>query len=141
MNKKIPYYSHICLVALLSLFVIKIYPNTNSLENPNLNWMYVDFDVSIAKGILSKNYENFENRLIKYGNTCNPLIPNSLTNLDIFSLAKEIYKKNNLSVIKKRRNKKIPKIIHHIWLGGQLPEKYEVCIHSWKKHHPDWQFK
>ena len=38
------------------------------------------------------------------------------------------------------RETSIPKIIHHIWLGSPLPEKYIYFINSWKKHHPDWQY-
>ena len=32
----------------------------------------------------------------------------------------------------------IPKIIHHIWLGGSLPEKYLNYVLSWKKFNPTW---
>lgn len=35
---------------------------------------------------------------------------------------------------------RIPKIIHHIWLGSPLPEKYARYIETWKKHHPTWTF-
>ncbi len=35
----------------------------------------------------------------------------------------------------------IPKIIHQIWLGGPLPERYKKWQASWKKHHPDWIYK
>jgi mannosyltransferase OCH1-like enzyme len=35
---------------------------------------------------------------------------------------------------------RIPKIIHHIWLGSPLPAKYARYIETWKKHHPDWTF-
>lgn len=34
----------------------------------------------------------------------------------------------------------IPKIIHHIWLGSPLPEKYRIFRETWMHHHPDWQF-
>lgn len=34
----------------------------------------------------------------------------------------------------------IPKIIHQIWLGSPLPEKYAYFVTSWKKKHPDWQY-
>jgi len=33
----------------------------------------------------------------------------------------------------------IPKIIHHIWLGSDLPEEYKFYIESWKTHHPAWK--
>lgn len=35
---------------------------------------------------------------------------------------------------------KIPKIIHHIWLGSPLPERCRILRETWIKHHPDWQF-
>lgn len=35
---------------------------------------------------------------------------------------------------------RIPKIIHHIWLGSPLPEKCRVLRETWVKNHPDWQF-
>jgi inositol phosphorylceramide mannosyltransferase catalytic subunit len=34
----------------------------------------------------------------------------------------------------------IPKIIHQIWLGSNVPEKYQVFLDSWKKFHPDWTY-
>ncbi|MCX5921927.1 MAG: glycosyltransferase [Candidatus Dependentiae bacterium] len=33
---------------------------------------------------------------------------------------------------------RIPKIIHQIWVGSPLPEKYKSLIETWKKNHPDW---
>lgn len=36
---------------------------------------------------------------------------------------------------------RIPKIIHQIWLGSPLPEKYLVLQETWKKNHPDWEYK
>lgn len=36
----------------------------------------------------------------------------------------------------------IPKIIHFCWFGGNpYPEKVEICIQSWKKYLPDYEFK
>jgi len=34
----------------------------------------------------------------------------------------------------------IPKIIHQIWLGSPLPEKYKQLQKSWLKYHPDWHY-
>ena len=36
---------------------------------------------------------------------------------------------------------KIPKLIHLIWLGSFLPEKYYPIVESWEKFHPDWTVK
>lgn len=38
-------------------------------------------------------------------------------------------------------NKGIPKIIHQICLGSPLPEKFKHLQATWKKHHPDWEYK
>lgn len=35
---------------------------------------------------------------------------------------------------------RIPHIIHHIWLGSALPEKYIAWRETWMDHHPDWTF-
>jgi mannosyltransferase OCH1-like enzyme len=34
----------------------------------------------------------------------------------------------------------IPKKIHQIWLGGELPEKYRRICDSWKIYNPDWEY-
>jgi len=36
---------------------------------------------------------------------------------------------------------RIPKIIHQIWVGSPLPQKYYHWQESWKKYHPDWEYK
>jgi len=37
---------------------------------------------------------------------------------------------------------KIPRILHHIWLGpNPLPEEHEPWVESWKRHHPKWEHR
>jgi mannosyltransferase OCH1-like enzyme len=37
---------------------------------------------------------------------------------------------------------KIPKIIHHIWIGGNpFPEDFEYYRNRWITNHPDWDYK
>ncbi len=36
---------------------------------------------------------------------------------------------------------RIPKIIHQIWLGGKLPERYKEIQKSWQEFHPDWEYR
>lgn len=36
---------------------------------------------------------------------------------------------------------KIPKIIHLVWFGGQLPDKEKYCIESWSTICPDYEIK
>jgi len=33
----------------------------------------------------------------------------------------------------------IPKIIHHIWLGGCLPERFQAYRDTWRTFHPGWE--
>jgi mannosyltransferase OCH1-like enzyme len=35
----------------------------------------------------------------------------------------------------------IPKKIHQIWLGSELPERYKRLTDSWLKYNPDWEYK
>lgn len=35
----------------------------------------------------------------------------------------------------------IPKIIHYVWLGGEMPETVQRCIASWKQYMPEWVYK
>ncbi len=40
-----------------------------------------------------------------------------------------------------RRPPQIPRIIHQIWLGGPLPERYRVWSEKWQQLHPNWEYK
>ena len=35
----------------------------------------------------------------------------------------------------------IPKVIHQIWLGSPVPSKYDTWRSSWKKYHPEYEYK
>ncbi len=36
----------------------------------------------------------------------------------------------------------IPKIIHQIWIGdSEIPQQCQLYIDSWKKHHPEWEYR
>lgn len=68
-----------------------------------------------------------------------PISPDDKVNLDYFA---KIYAKNNLNNITNSQNNLIPLKIHQIWIGPRpLPEKFKWMNNTWKKHHPDWQYK
>lgn len=54
---------------------------------------------------------------------------------NIFEIQYQRWLKNT----NKLRNS-IPHIIHHIWLGSELPDKYTPFIDSFKKLNPDFEF-
>ena len=35
----------------------------------------------------------------------------------------------------------IPKIIHQVWIGDEIPEDYQESIESVKKHFSEWEYK
>ncbi|MCX5922354.1 MAG: glycosyltransferase [Candidatus Dependentiae bacterium] len=53
-----------------------------------------------------------------------------------------LYVKNNPDELKARgmTEKKIPNILHQIWLGGSFPEEYISLRKTWIDNHPDWTF-
>jgi len=55
-----------------------------------------------------------------------------------FSMLKTLYERNYLNG---SGEDKIPKIIHQIWLGGTLPDRYKKFTESWKSLHPSWIYK
>ena len=84
----------------------------------NSNFVKIDFDNSMS---ISKYHTNEKNSYI-------------------YNYLKNLYEKNfNKDSTKKEL--KIPKIIHQIWIGSPLPKTYQVLQKSWKKYHPDWKYK
>jgi len=51
-----------------------------------------------------------------------------------------LYEKNKWDTIKISKAPKIPKIIHQIWLGSPLPEKFKFYAQTWQLFHPDWHY-
>jgi hypothetical protein len=60
-----------------------------------------------------------------------------------WSVIRKLYQQHAPSLINQQPKSahKIPKIIHQIWLGSSLPNKYKKYQESWIKHHPDWEYK
>jgi inositol phosphorylceramide mannosyltransferase catalytic subunit len=59
-----------------------------------------------------------------------------------WSLVENLYYKNYiLAKLYGNLPDVIPKKIHQIWLGGELPERYRQFTLSWQRFHPDWEYK
>jgi mannosyltransferase OCH1-like enzyme len=54
--------------------------------------------------------------------------------------AKRLYNMYVVHDVDYKSQPRIPKIVHHIWLGSPLPELYKKFRQTWMDHHPDWQF-
>lgn len=57
-----------------------------------------------------------------------------------WKVLEEMYNKNFLDV-KDRSNQILPKKIHQIWLGGEIPDKYKRMTHTWRDMNPEWEYK
>lgn len=56
-----------------------------------------------------------------------------------WDLVRHLYDCNYLNAEDKRD--RIPKKIHQIWLGSKLPIQFKKYVDSWKKFHPEWEYK
>ena len=65
--------------------------------------------------------------------------PNVYYDSPEWKIIKQLYLTNYIQ--NKSVEQKIPKKIHQIWLGGKLPEQYKKYTETWKKFHPDWEYK
>jgi mannosyltransferase OCH1-like enzyme len=99
--------------------------------------------------IYSKNYIYFnqkiqKNRLIFYDKYDINLFDNLFNkNIDCkYSTIKEYYEKNHKNILNITLNdsNNIPKIIHFIWIGNNIPEKYLEYIETWIRYNPDYYF-
>lgn len=51
------------------------------------------------------------------------------------------YEKHHFSKLPFHETPLIPKIIHQIWIGGPVPEKFHVWMQTWQEKHPEWEYK
>jgi mannosyltransferase OCH1-like enzyme len=61
-----------------------------------------------------------------------------ISNDERWKLLEKLYDKNINSDNKEPR---IPKILHQIWLGGELPKLYYYYIDTITKTNPDWEYR
>jgi mannosyltransferase OCH1-like enzyme len=62
-----------------------------------------------------------------------------VTEIDRWDIIGEIYEK--WSDKNDFITSQIPKVIHQIWLGSPIPSKYDAWRASWKKFHPEYEYK
>lgn len=70
------------------------------------------------------------------------LLKNSLSNYQMQQLEifEKIYKANNYENSSTTKKLRIPKIIHQIWIGSEVPQKYKSFMKTWKEKHPEWTY-
>jgi mannosyltransferase OCH1-like enzyme len=58
-----------------------------------------------------------------------------------WQLIKRLYTQYLVDDLDWSEKPRIPKVVHHIWLGSPLPEKCRILRETWMRNHPDWEFK
>lgn len=79
--------------------------------------------------------ENFDQLMVKSYGFNKEIYENSLD----WQIVKSLYEKNYVKSSETIQH--IPKKIHQIWLGGDLPDKYLHYSLSWLKYHPTWEYR
>jgi len=115
----------ITVISLIAIGIQLTYSNTSTeirqLQEQARN-AHVDFDVSMK----TSAYTSFLNSKRIYGQE-----------LDFF---KSLYDRYNLKQVSVQNECRIPKIIHHIWLGSALSQKDQEFYQSWRTHNNNWTF-
>ncbi len=90
--------------------------------------VYVDFDVSMNK----EKYMD----VIQGPRTLKDV---GIDGQKVYESFKSLYIKNNFLTVTPSRAARIPKIMHFIWIGGAVPEKFKKLQQGWIEQHPDWE--
>lgn len=98
---------------------------------PNFRTLYPDFDLSRQRhGFSAGRFQSH------YGGLDPHNLPKYVS--DFFSL-KQIYDNDRIKSPSSTAYK-IPPIIHQIWLGSPMPEKYKTLTHAWQAF-KGWEYK
>ena len=122
--------------ALLLLMVVNcaqavVFPDHIKQMYHSINpWKYVDFDESMQ----TEKYRNaigITQRVV------------GIDGRELMEQFRSLFNKNNLSYVVPDTRPRIPKIIHQIWLGGDVPEAFESLMQGWVDAHfgRGWRYK
>ena len=81
--------------------------------------------------VLNESYETMLKRSYGYSEVIQRHSP-------AWQLMKKLYDKNYIHA--PSTIQRIPKRIHQIWLGGNLPDQYKAYTETWLGYHPDWDY-
>lgn len=85
-------------------------------------WIYRDFDTSMQTNLYTQEIDATK----------------KVTGIDgklLYHSLKGLYNKNNLSNIIPSKELRIPKIIHQIWIGSNVPDCFKSFMQSWIDNH------
>ena len=102
------------------LFILNIFIITENINSQSEHVKWPAFDQSMQQ-------------------TTDYILDQALTNKD-FTSARNLYDTFWMKNTDWNETPRIPKIIHHIWIGSPPPDRIKPFIESWKIHHPDWTY-
>ena len=91
---------------------------------------YVDFETSMNLAAYPQ--------LLQQDQTSQRL---GIPGVQVLNFFKSLYERHNFLKIKPQHESRIPKIIHQIWIGDAVPQKFKQFQESWLKLHPDWEYR
>jgi inositol phosphorylceramide mannosyltransferase catalytic subunit len=103
-------------IPLALILVITVYFSVFR-KAPSSDWIPFDASMGKASSSFVKCYSNNEGQRWKW--------------------LKNLYERG----VAKPGQREIPKIIHQIWIGGPIPEKYNGIRKTWKEKNPDWEYR
>lgn len=83
---------------------------------------YVDFDTSMQTDLFS------------------PVVNSHMSSTQLLGFFRDLYNTNNFKHSVVALNPRIPRIIHHIWMGSPMRLQDVPLYQSWHTYHPDWTF-
>ena len=103
-------------------------------QNISASIIYPDFEVAMLREMtcFNRNSKAVKKRQEIYNSA----------DYECLNLFKEIYSRNILAAQRDCNNGKyrIPRIVHQIWLGSPVPEKYFKWMETWLGYH-GWEYK
>jgi mannosyltransferase OCH1-like enzyme len=91
---------------------------------------WCDFDESMNKSAGAETIQSPRNKEL-FG----------VEGAELYSFFKKIYETNHPTKIHHSSTIRIPKIIHQIWIGKEVPKEFWAFQQSIIKFHPDWEYK
>ncbi len=117
-----------------SLFLLILFylPTSQNLQSETsfketLREYYIDFETSLHHGFSKQEYAELLGK--KKQRNYLPLLK------QMYATSNFLTKPSDTPALK------IPRIIHQIWLGGDLPKNLQPYQESWKRFHPTWEYK
>ncbi len=97
---------------------------------------YIPFDDAMR---MTRNYSSVVDVRALFENTTRVI---GIDGYKLYNFFYDLYEKNKPTNIVYSDTPKIPKIIHQIWLGSDVPQVLQEYMDSWIEYHlgPEWQY-